>query len=173
MKKVILSVAVFAIASLSATAQKEAASDKQLKFSVGVEAGLPIGDAKEGYSFGIGGSAQAEYAAAENVALTLNAGYITLLGKTIEEEKVPSLKLIPVLAGAKFFFNEKVYGHAQLGMTFASVKVAGISASTSAFTYAPGIGVQAAENFDVELKYQAYSKGGTTSFIGLRAAYTF
>jgi hypothetical protein len=172
MKKMILTAAI-AVIAFSANAQDKA-SDKPLKFSVGVEAGLPLGDLKEGSSFGIGGSAMAEYAAAENLGLTLGAGYLTFLGKTVEGEKGPSLNLIPVLVGAKYYFSPKFYGHAQLGMTFASVKIEGLgSANTSAFTYAPTIGVLPTENIDISLKYQAYSKGGTTSFIGLRAAYTF
>lgn len=169
MKKVILSVAIMAI-GFCATAQE---SDKQLKFSVGVEAGLPLGDFNKVSSIGIGGSVQAEYAAAENLGLTLNAGFLSFRGKTVESVKFPSTSLIPVLAGAKYYFTEKVYGHAQLGLTFASLKLDGVSYNESGFTYAPGIGVKASDNIDVELKYQAYSKGGTTSFLGLRVAYSF
>lgn len=176
MKKLIFTLAIAAV-GLTAAAQDKA-SDKSLKFSVGVEAGLPLGDLKDVSSFGIGGSVMGEYAAAESLGLTLSAGYMTFSGKTIEEDgesfKAPSLNLIPVLVGAKYHFNEKFYGHAQLGMSFASVKVAGVSASTSAFTYAPTIGVTPSENIDISLKYQSYTKGGSsTSFLGLRVAYVF
>ena len=176
MKKVIFTLAIATVA-FTANAQDKK-SDKEFKFSVGVEAGLPLGDLKEGSSFGIGGSVMGEYAAAESLGLTLSAGYLTFSGKTIDVDgesfKSPSLNLIPVLVGAKYHFNDKFYGHAQLGMTFASVKVEGVSASTSAFTYAPTIGVTPSENIDISVKYQAYSKGGgTTSFVGLRVAYVF
>jgi len=172
MKKVIFTLAI-ATLGLTAVAQDKG-SDKQLKFSVGVEAGLPLGDLKETSSLGIGGSVMGEYAAAESLGLTLSAGYLTFSGKTIEDEKMPALNLIPVLVGAKYHFNDKFYGHAQLGMSFASVKVLGVSASTSAFTYAPTIGVTPSENIDISLKYQAYTKGGSsTSFLGLRVAYVF
>ena len=173
MKKVILSLAIVAIASLSASAQKEKAASKDLKFSVGAEIALPVGDFNKSNSIGFGGSAQAEYKAAESLGLTLNAGFLTFSGKTVEGFKVPSLSLIPVLVGAKYYFTEKVYGHAQLGLSFASTKLDGVSYSTSAFTYAPAIGFMASENFDISLRYQAYSKSGTTAFLGLRAAYTF
>jgi hypothetical protein len=172
MKKVILSVAVIAIATLSASAQKKSA-DKDLKFSVGAEIALPIGDFNKVSSIGFGGTVQGEYAAAETVGITLNAGFMTFSGKTVSGIKFPTTSIIPVLAGAKFYFAEKFYGHAQLGMSFISLKQGGVSASTSAFTYAPGIGYQASENFDVSVRYQSYSKGGTSSFIGLRAAYNF
>ena len=163
-----------AAVAFTANAQEKSGSDKPLKFSVGVEAGLPLGDLKEGSSFGIGGSAMGEYSAAESLGLTLSAGYLTFSGKTVESVKGPSLNLIPVLVGAKYHFNEKIYGHAQLGMTFASVKFEGVSASTSAFTYAPTIGFTPSENIDIALKYQAYTKNSTsTSFLGLRVAYVF
>ncbi len=173
MKKVILSLAIVAIVSLSASAQTAKAESKDLKFSIGAEIALPIGDFNKYSSIGFGGTAQGEYAVAEKVGITLNAGFLTFSGKTIDGEKFPTTTIIPVLAGAKFFFAEKVYGHAQLGMSFISVKQNGVSYSTSAFTYAPGIGYQASENFDISVRYQAYSKSGTAAFIGLRAAYTF
>ncbi len=175
MKKVILSLAIAAIA-FSVNAQ-DSKSDKPLKFSVGVEAGLPLGDFKETSKFGIGGSVQGEYAAAEKVGLTLNAGFLSFSGKSITEDgetfKYPSLSIIPVLAGAKYYFTEKVYGHAQVGLSFMSVKFEGVSSSTSGFTYAPTIGVMPSENIDISLKYVGISKEGTTSFLGLRVAYTF
>jgi opacity protein-like surface antigen len=182
MKKVLLCAAVMA-AGFCATAQE---SEKTLKFSAGVEAGLPISsEFKDASSFGIGGSLQGEYAVAEPVGVTLNAGFMSFPGKKVDEgfgitSKVSST-FIPVLAGAKFYFAEKFYAHAQLGITFWKAKstitfneqTESESASTSAFTYAPGIGFKATENFDIELKYQSLSKSGTSSFIGLRAAYTF
>lgn len=156
-----------------ATAQK---SEQPLKFSVGLEAGLPVGDFKQLSSFGIGGSVQGEYAAAETVGATLSAGFMTFPGKDLGGLKV-STRFIPVLAGAKVYFAEKFFFHGQLGITFASSKVTSDgeseSGSTSGFTYAPGFGVKASENFDVELKYQAFSKSGTLGFFGLRAAYNF
>lgn len=182
MKKLTLSLAIMAI-GFCATAQK---SEQPLKFSVGVEAGLPISSGfKDASSFGFGASAQGEYSAAEAVGVTLNAGFMAFPGKKVDEgfgvtSKVKST-FIPVLAGAKIYFAEKFFAHAQLGMTFISQKVTlegegqtmSESANTSAFTYAPGFGVQASENFEIELKYQSFSKGGTSSFIGLRAAYSF
>ena len=163
--------AIVAIA-FSANAQ-DSKTDKPLKFSVGVEAGLPLGDFKEVSKFGIGGSVQGEYSAAEKVGLTLNAGFLSFSGKTIDGDKFPSTSIIPVLAGAKYYFTEKVYGHAQVGISFMSVKFEGVTASASGFTYAPTIGVMPSENFDISLKYLGISKDGTTSFLGLRVAYTF
>lgn len=85
--------------------------------------------------------------------------------------KVPSINIIPVLAGAKIYFTEKVYGSAQAGWSFFSAKG---SSSANGFTYAPGIGFYVSPNFDLLVKYQGSTKDGSTiSFLGLRAAYSF
>ncbi len=165
MKKVIFGAALLALA-FTANAQDKKGSDKSLKFGVGVTAGLPIGDLKTaGGSFAIGGDVQAEYAAAETVGITLSAGYLNVSFKN----GGGSTGLIPVLVGGKFTFGEKFYGHAQVGMSFSTQSGGG-----SAFTYAPGFGYQVSENFDLGVKYQAWTKNSfTSSIIGLRAAYSF
>ena len=170
MKKILLSTAVLITFVLTVKAQTS--SDRPLKFSIGVEAGLPVGDFKEGYKFGIGGTAQAEYAAAEKLGLTLNAGYLSFSGKSEdilgETFKFPTVSVVPVLAGAKYYFTENVYGHAQAGISFFN------NDGGSAFTYSPGIGIKAGEKFDILVKYQAATKSGSTlSFVGARVAYNF
>lgn len=162
MKKVFFTLAIAALAFSANAQSKEAA--KSLKFSVGVNAGLPIGDLKNVSSFVIGGDVQGEYAAAETASLTLSAGYHNWSGKN----GWGSSSTIPVLLGGKFAFGEQFYGHAQLGVSFLS------DGGGTAFTYAPSIGYQASENFDVSVKYQAFTKNSSTgAFIGVRAAYSF
>lgn len=172
MKKIFFSVAIIAIA-FNANAQDSKTEIGSLKFSVGVEAGLPLGDFKEISSFGIGGSLQGEYVVADNFGLTLNAGYLNFIGKTVTitglgSFKYPSTSIVPVLAGAKIYFSEQVYGHAQLGVSFFN------NGGGTVFTYAPTLGFMPAENIDLALKYQGASKdGGTLSFLGVRLAYGF
>jgi len=72
---------------------------------------------------------------------------------------------IPVLAGVKYYFSDKLYGSAQVGMSFYSESAAG-----NVLTYAPGVGFKFTENFDLLLKYQNASGD---SFIGLRAGLRF
>lgn len=163
MKKVLLSLAIVATV-FTANAQKKS-SDNPLKFSVGLDAGYPIGDIGDFSSFAIGGSVQGDYTVAEKFAVTLNAGYLNFSGKDGAE----SFSLIPVLAGAKYFFSENFYGHAQLGVSFGASNTEGTN-----FTYAPSVGYQITPNFDIAAKYLAISgNGSTTSTIGLRVAYTF
>jgi Outer membrane protein beta-barrel domain len=173
MKKTILSLAIIGI-SITAFTQKKEDDLQMFKFSVGVEAALPLGDFGKAYTFGIGGTAQADYKVAEDLALNLNAGYIsfqpksiTVLGATVKGKAVG---YVPILAGVRYYFTEEVFALAQLGITIATAS----GTSSSLFTYAPGIGYKFSDNVDAALKYTGYSKdGNNSSTIGLRVAYTF
>ncbi|RZL32848.1 MAG: hypothetical protein EOP00_33475 [Pedobacter sp.] len=160
MKKVLF-IAALAVASFSVKAQ----SESPIKFSVGAEAHLPIGDLGDVSSFGFGGSVQGDYNLDESLALTLNAGYLNFSGK----DGYGNSGLIPVLGGIKYTFSGNVYGSAQLGASFGTEK-----GSETLFTYAPGIGYKFSPNFDALLKYTGWSqKGGSFGSVGLRVAYTF
>lgn len=172
MKKLILAFAVVAISIMTAKAQEN--DSKQLMFSIGVEPALPIGDFNDaGYTFGIGGSLQGEYKVANDFGLTLNAGYMDYSAKDITVGGTTfnggSFGVVPVLAGFKYYFSPKVYGHGQLGVAIGTSK-----GSSSEFAYSPGIGFMLSRNFDILLKYQAYAESGTTlGTIAARLAYNF
>ena len=161
---------LFFMAALAVTGFAVQAQDTSpLKFSLGLEAALPLGDFADVSSFGIGGSLQADYSVAEKLALTLNAGYISFSGKTVEGVKYDASGFIPVLGGFKYDLTPQLYGAAQLGVTFSDQKNSG-----SVFTYAPGLGYKLSGNFDALLKYTGYSRNSSTiGTVGLRIAYTF
>ncbi|MDB5203347.1 MAG: hypothetical protein JWQ27_2756 [Ferruginibacter sp.] len=165
MKKLFV-LAALTVASFAVNAQSP------VKLSLGVDGQLPIGDFSDIYSFGIGGSLQADYNVDPELALTLSAGYLNFSGKTVNNFKYPSFGMVPVLAGIKYYFAPQVYGSAQLGLSFGTDKGDG-----SNFTYAPGIGYKFSNNVDALLKYTGMSVKGSSnsSFntIGLRLAYTF
>ncbi|UEG49925.1 porin family protein [Ferruginibacter lapsinanis] len=172
MKKVILSLAIVALAAFSANAQsKEKKSMQSLRFSVGVDAGLPIADAGDVYSLAIGGDAQGEYAATPEVGITLSAGVSSWSIKSAFGGG--STTSIPVLAGGRYYFSDrKVYASVQAGVTIFTAKGGG--SSTSGFTYAPGVGYYITDNIDAMLKYQSASvTGGNISQVALRVAYNF
>lgn len=184
MKKFLFA-SVLALVSFGAFAQDE----KPLTFSIGVDGAVPVGNwftsgtgkFSDYYSFGIGGSAQANYNLDETLALTLNAGYISYMPKTVSGVKMPSFSVVPVLAGIEYNFTPQVFASAQLGYSFYggdAVK----GATTSGFSYAPGIGFRFAEKFSALLKYQGTSAkmkasgasaSGNFSHIGIRLAYSF
>lgn len=158
MRKLLLSIAILAFA-FSAKAQDE----KSTSLSIGANIGLPT---STGMSFAYGADLQADFAVASTTKITASAGY-----EGYSWKGGGSSGIVPLLAGAKFFFGEsaKAYGHAQLGYAFGTSKGSG-----GAFAYAPSIGYYVSPNFDLALKYLATSKSGYTSgSINLRAAYNF
>ncbi len=165
MKKLLFVVALTA-ASFAGFAQ-----NSNVKFGIGLETAFPLGTFGDAYSFGIGGSAQANFVLDPTLDLTLQAGYISFQGKTVNGFKFPSIGYVPLLGGIEYKFTPQVFGSAQLGVTFAT----GNGASGTAFTYAPGIGYKFTENFNALLKYTGYSaKGGSSSnTVGVRLGYTF
>jgi hypothetical protein len=79
MKKLILAMAVTAISTVTLRAQdKMSMPSKKTVFSIGVEAGLPVGSAgvSDIYSFAFGGSLQVEYLVSPDFSLTLKAGLL-------------------------------------------------------------------------------------------------
>ena len=164
MKKTIL-ISAFSILAFSAFAQKSSSSASKLKFSIGVDAGFPVGDYSPYTSFAYGGSAQAEYAFSEKASGTFSVGYLGFSGKNGFSVD----GFIPVLVGGRINFSEKVYGSAQVGLYLSTASGGG-----SAFAFAPGVGFKVSENFDILAKYQSATKDGVdVSFVGVRAAYSF
>jgi hypothetical protein len=173
MKKTILFIAVIGI-STAAFSQKKEDDVQMLKLSVGLEAALPLGDFGKSSTFGIGGTAQADYKVTDDLALNVNAGYISFLPKSITvfgvTSKGKAVGYIPILGGIRYYFSEQVFALAQLGVTIATAS----GSSTSLFTYAPGVGYKFSDNVDAALKYTGYSKNSiNSSTIGVRVAYTF
>lgn len=159
MKKLILIMTAVAFTAFGAQAQ----SSKSTSLSIGANIGLPT---STGLSLAYGVDLQADFSVASTTKITASAGY-----EGYSWKGGGNSGLIPLLAGAKFFFGEgsKAYGHAQVGYSFSTTSGGG-----GAFAYAPSIGYYVSPNFDLALKYLATSKNGyTTGSINLRAAYNF
>jgi hypothetical protein len=178
MKKVLLSLAIVTIATLSANAQSDSKSGNPLKLDVGVTGGLPTGNFGDAYSFGIGGYAKGSYNVAENIDLTLTADYKSFSGKTITEtfggqtvsEKAPAYGIFSVLAGATYLVDGGF--HIDGGIGFGSLSAGGGSAS--GFAYRVGIGYTASEVLDITANYNGVSaNGGSISYIGFGVGYRF
>lgn len=172
MKKFFLSLVILSAAALSSFAQTT--PDKG-QFSIGVEAGLPLGDASDFFSFAIGGSLKYDHPVAENLFITGSAGYTKFMNKGEVKDAyeaigadAPKVGFIPLKVGAKYFFSPGFFGEAQLG---AAIGVQ--DAEGTAFAYSPGVGYVFSQNFEAGVRYEAWSKDGTTSQLGLRVAYKF
>jgi hypothetical protein len=159
-----------------------------IRYSIGVDAGIPLGDFKDTHKWNLGGSVQADIPVASQLFVTVNAGYNNIFGKKnlggIANADVPNFQLIPVKAGLKYFVIPNFYVQGEAGAAFLlNKKDVGVNKST-AFVYAPQIGVQfpvsANGNFiDAGIRYEATTKYATgvdnskVSFLGLRVAYGF
>lgn len=161
MKKLILAFAIVAFTTIGAQAQDA----KPTTISIGANIGLPT---SAGLSIAYGADFQVDFGVAPTTKITGSVGYEGYSWKG----GGGSFGMVPILAGAKFFFGEtgKMYGHAQLGYA----AYTGKGTSGGAFAYAPSIGYYVSPNFDIALKYLASSKNSyTTGSLNLRLAYNF
>lgn len=168
MKKILLLLVVLSAVAFNSFAQSSK-SDDVGKFSIGVDPGLPVGNASDYSSFAIGGDLKYSIPAAENFDVSLSAGYTAFLGKTINGFKLPSIKGIPIKLAGRYNFDGSTgfFGEVAFGAAFIQ------DGGGTAFLYAPGIGYAMDGGFEVGLRYEGWSKNGSISQIGLRVAYSF
>jgi hypothetical protein len=171
MKKFLLTSALFIFVALKSFAQTTASTNGGGKFSIGIEAGVPVGDASDGFNAVIGGSVKYELPMAAKTYFTLSAGYSAFLTKgDLTAIGVPSsFGFVPLKAGIKYYSSDGFFLEGQAGIVFSTEEGGG-----SAFVYAPGIGYTFNGGFEMGVRYEGWPKdGGTTSQIGLRLAYRF
>ncbi|WP_184542399.1 hypothetical protein [Mucilaginibacter sp. FT3.2] len=157
-----------------------------LRFGVGVEGLLPVGNLHDGSNVGLGGTARLQYGVNKNVALTLTSGYYNFFGKTVSESvttptgtattsfKGRSLGIVPVKAGIKAFVADGFYFSGEAGAGFeVHEPIAGEDKSTK-LILAPGLGY-ATKSWDIGARYENFSGGNSGSYgtVGLRIAYGF
>ncbi|AYL98323.1 outer membrane beta-barrel protein [Mucilaginibacter celer] len=160
-----------------------------IRYSIGVDAGIPLGDFKDNYKWNLGGSVQADIPVySDKLFVTVNAGYNNIFGKNdvvVGNTTVSptDFHLIPVKAGLKFFPISNFYVQGEAGAAFLLNKSDVGANKSTAFVYAPQIGVQfpvsAGSFIDAGVRYEATTKYATgvdaskVNFIGLRVAYGF
>ena len=174
MKKIFL-VAVIFISVASSVAQKKAISNSTT-ISLGGELSAPSGLFHTyGYKVGFGGSIQLEYKPSTDMGLTLNAGYLNYGNTSIANYHY---SVIPFLGGVKYYFSPKVYGHAQLGAGFTTLKLPSRNFTKTNFVYSPGIGFMISKDVDILVKYTGIANSiaffdNNGNFIPNQAASTF
>lgn len=175
MKKVFLIFAI-ALTTYAASAQARRSNSGTTNFSIGVEAGVPVGQFPKGfqnpYSFIVGASLQVESHVASDLGLTGSLGYLSYSYKTNYQNNSNgggSTGFVPLMGGVKYYFSPSVFGHAQLGAAFGTSSGQGTS-----FAYSPGIGFNISRNIDAEIKYLGISNSAATlGSVGVRLAYNF
>jgi len=165
----------------STTPGKERNSSRPggLLLSVGPDAGLPIGNLKDGFDWSLGGSLQADYPIiGRDLYVSLNAGYNNFFAKD-ELVGAQDLKLIPVKAGLKYFPYKNLYVQGLAGVSFVANKEDVGATKSAAFVYAPQIGylipLAKGNYLDAGVKFESTAKltdgGSTGNFFGLHVAY--
>ena len=148
----------------------------KLRFGVGLEAGVPTGNAHTGSNFELGGTARLQYGTSDHLALMLTSGYYNFFGKDYTvvtptgsvAVNGSSFGIIPVKAGMKAFFSDNVYFSAEAGAGF-EMK----GAKNTKLILAPGLG-WANQRWDVGVRYEDFSgQSNSYGIVGLRLAYGF
>jgi hypothetical protein len=179
---------IAAKAQTTTTTSTSTTTKSGIRYSIGVDAGIPVGDLKDTHKWNLGGSVQADIPVASQLFFTVNAGYNNIFGKKdiggVSGVDYTDIKLLPVKAGLKFFPVENFYIQGEAGAAFLLNKKDVLADKSTAFVYAPQIGVQfpvsASGNFiDAGIRYEATTKfnsnadNSKVSFLGVRVAYGF
>jgi len=155
--------------ALNSVAQTRPASGQSNvgQISIGLDAGLPVGDASTVFGSVIGGSLKFEQPIATNAYFTISAGYSAYLTKSRFKDVglQSSFGFIPLKAGFKYYTEPGLFVEGQLGVVFSTE-----SGGSSAFVYSPGVGYTFASGFELGIRYEAWSKNGTTGQAALRVS---
>jgi hypothetical protein len=173
-------------AQTAAPAAGSSSTANGVRFSIGVDAGIPTGSLSNNYNWNLGGSVQADIPVASQLFVTVNAGYNNIYGKTNINGtglSATNIELLPVKAGLKFFPVSNFYIQGEAGAGFALNKTNLGFDNTAAFIYAPQIGYQfqlgGKNSIDAGVRYEGSTKfnsavdNSKVNFVALREAYGF
>lgn len=180
----LVAIAVAAVAMFFTTQVKaQTTNPNQWRFGIGVEGGIPTGNAHDISNFELGGTARLQYGIGQNFALMLTSGYYNFFGKDVPgltDVKYKSLGMIPVKAGFKAFFAKSFYFSGEAGAGFEMSSFGDFSGDTTPglekdtkLILSPGLG-WANKSWDVGVRYENYSgQNNNYGLVGLRLAYGF
>ena len=150
-------------------------------FRLGVNAGLPIGDFGEAYSFTAGADVAYLYPLAENFRLGVATGYSHYFGKKTKTDlilvtlknEVPDVGIIPVAATAEFTLGDSnVFLGADLGYAFFTKK--DLKNENGSFYYQPKLGYSFDKRHDLYFSYKGFTRNNANAgSINLGYAYNF
>jgi hypothetical protein len=162
-----------------------------IRYSIGVDAGIPTGKLSDAYNWNLGGSLQVDIPVANKLFVTVNAGYDNIFGKNVTigtadgtiTAKAQNIELLPVKAGLKYFVVSNFYVQGEAGASFLLDKSKLGDDKSAAFIYAPQVGYQfqlgGKSYIDAGVRYEASTKfdsnvdDSKVNFFGLRVAYGF
>ncbi len=142
----------------------------QSGFKLGVNVGLPMGDAGDGYSFSLGADASYLFPVDADFNVGIASGFQTFFPKSeLKDLGYKNVNLVPLAASAQYRITPEFSLGADLGYGF----LFSDGQSDGGFYYAP----KAAYHFgpsEVNLSYRGVSQeGGSVGSINLGYAYSF
>ncbi len=154
---------------LGSNVKAQTTDSNALRLGIGLEAGLPTGNAHNISNFELGGTARLQYGLSHNVAVMLTSGYYNMFGKGDNN----SLGIIPVKAGVKLFAGDGFYFSGEAGAAFETSTDPYTGTKNTKLDLSPGIGY-ATKTWDFGVRYENFS-GNSNSYglVGLRVAYGF
>lgn len=148
MKKVLI-IAAFALASLGINAQEG--------LKLGLNLGLPTGDAGELSSFSVGIDAYYFFTDSEDINFGVATGYTNAFGKSIDlglgSFDVPDVSFLPVAAAARFSASDALSLGADLGYAL------GMNDNDGGFYYRPIVGYSISDSMEINGSYTGISLG--------------
>lgn len=136
--------------------------DQSFRLGFGLNGGMPTDSKTYDYSAGI--DARIQYDLNKRTSLTFTTGFTNLF----MDQDVKDLGFIPLKAGFKaFVWEDSFYVLGEIGGGIAVTN----DYTQNTYLWAPGIGY-ANKNFDLSLRYEAYTEYDTDQ-IALRIAYGF
>ena len=174
MRKILFSVAaLFTFGAMSA---------QEGGFSLGLHAGIPMGDIKDSSSANFGVDVAYMWPVGEGFKVGVASGYTNYSGKDFDsfrideqmgivsvKEKGVNAGFIPLAGAARYSLTENFFIAADLGYVFYT----GSGSADGGFYYQPKVGYDF-QPFEVFVGYKGISRdGGTLSSVNLGAAYKF
>jgi hypothetical protein len=144
--------------------------------SIGGNVYFPVGDWAEIASTGFGGSATFEHPLGRNIQGVIYSGYTVFAG----DADGTDWTIVPLLAGAKFYFTPKLdwYAAVLLGANFVTAKaeILGVEYSASSTEFAGnanfGYEIKTSEKGSVDIS-AGFVYVNDLSYFGMRLAYIF
>jgi len=157
---------------IGSNVQAQTTPSSAFRFGIGLEAGVPTGNASNVSNFSLGGTARLQYGVTNDLALTLTSGYYNMFGKTVTTPlgnfKAGDTGIVPLKAGIKAFFSPSLYFGAEVGAGFETN-----TGGSTKFIASPGIG-WANKSWDVSARYENFAgQGNNYGLVGARIAYGF
>ncbi|WP_460693356.1 hypothetical protein [Mucilaginibacter puniceus] len=156
---------------IGSNAKAQTNPSSAFRFGIGLEAGVPTGNASNVSNFSLGGTARLQYGLTNDLALTLTSGYYNMFGKHVAGSstiKYGDIGIVPLKAGIKAFFAQNLYFGAEVGAGFETN-----SGGSTKFIASPALG-WANKTWDVSARYENFAgQNNNYGLVGLRLAYGF